>query len=35
MLMDTFGKPFATSVSVNGMDYYCNNPACCCDTRPR
>lgn len=34
-LMDAYGQIYATRVSVNGTDYFCNNPACCCDTRPR
>ena len=35
VIMDLYGRDFATKVRIDGVDYYCNNPQCCCDNRPR
>jgi hypothetical protein len=30
--MDLFTTGFGTKIKINGLDYFCNNPACYCQT---
>lgn len=32
--MDTYGQSFASSVIIEGITYYCNNPVCYCVNSP-
>jgi hypothetical protein len=33
--MELEGKPYASRITVEGISYYCNNPACYCENPNR